>query len=74
LGREGVVPYLTGMWGPAGHAFLNLMGDAYEYRLESLRDWLPTPSGPFWPIFRTYGPGKAILDHSWKLPTIKRIG
>jgi hypothetical protein len=36
-------------------------------------NWLPTPSGPFWPIFRTYGPGKAILDQSWKLPTIKRV-
>ena len=36
-------------------------------------NWLPTPSGPFWPIFRTYGPGKAILDKTWKLPTIKRI-
>jgi hypothetical protein len=35
-------------------------------------NWLPTPSGSFWPIFRTYGPGKAILDHTWKLPTIKR--
>jgi hypothetical protein len=35
-------------------------------------NWLPTPTGPFWPIFRTYGPGKAILDKSWKLPTIKR--
>jgi hypothetical protein len=37
-------------------------------------NWLPTPSGPFWPIFRTYGPGKAILDRTWKLPTIKRNG
>jgi len=36
-------------------------------------NWLPTPAGPFWPIFRTYGPGKAILDKTWKLPTIKRI-
>jgi hypothetical protein len=36
-------------------------------------NWLPTPSGPFWPIFRTYGPGKTILDKSWKLPTIKRV-
>ena len=33
-----------------------------------------TPAGPFWPVFRTYGPGKAILDHTWKLPTIERIG
>ena len=36
-------------------------------------NWLPTPNGPFWPIFRTYGPGKTILDHNWKLPTIKRV-
>jgi hypothetical protein len=35
-------------------------------------NWLPTPDGPFWPVFRTYGPGKEILDKSWKLPTIKR--
>jgi hypothetical protein len=35
-------------------------------------NWLPTPAGPFWPIFRTYGPGKAILDKTWKLPTITR--
>jgi len=36
-------------------------------------NWLSTPAGPFWPVFRTYGPGKAILDHTWKLPTIKRV-
>jgi hypothetical protein len=36
-------------------------------------NWLPTPTGPFWPVFRTYGPGKAILDHAWKLPTITRV-
>ena len=40
LGKEGVIPQLTEMWGPAGHAFLDetALGDAYEYRLESLRD------------------------------------
>ena len=36
-------------------------------------NWLPAPEGPFWPILRTYGPGKAILDKSWKLPAIKRV-
>jgi len=36
-------------------------------------NWLPAPEGPFWPIMRTYGPEKAILDKSWKLPVIKRI-
>jgi len=40
LGKEGVIPHLTEMWGPAGHQFLDetQMGDAYQYRLESLRD------------------------------------
>jgi hypothetical protein len=36
-------------------------------------NWLPAPKGPFWPILRTYGPGKAILDKTWKLPQVKRI-
>ena len=35
-------------------------------------NWLPAPEGPFWPILRTYGPGKAILDKTWKLPQVKR--
>ena len=40
LGKEGVIPHLVEMWGPAGDAFLNetAMGDPYQYRLESLRD------------------------------------
>ena len=36
-------------------------------------NWLPAPEGPFWPILRTYGPGKSILDKSWKMPAIKRV-
>jgi hypothetical protein len=36
-------------------------------------NWLPAPEGPFWPILRTYGPGKAILDKTWKLPPVKRV-
>jgi hypothetical protein len=35
-------------------------------------NWLPAPKGPFWPILRTYGPGKAILDKKWKMPTVKQ--
>jgi transposase len=40
LGKEGVIPALVEMWGPAGDAFLDdtEMGDAYDYRLGSLRD------------------------------------
>ncbi len=40
LGKEGVIPHLVEMWGPAGGAFLDatVLGDAYQYRLESLRE------------------------------------
>jgi len=33
-------------------------------------NWLPAPEGPFWLVLRTYGPSKAILDKSWKLPSV----
>ncbi len=40
LGKEGVIPSLMEMWGPAGRRFLDetSLGDAYEYRVASLRD------------------------------------
>ncbi len=40
LGKEGVVPSLTTLWGPGGARFLDdtPLGEAYEYRIESLRD------------------------------------
>jgi hypothetical protein len=36
-------------------------------------NWLPAPNGPFWPVLRTYGPGKDILDKTWKMPPVKRV-
>jgi hypothetical protein len=36
-------------------------------------NWLPAPEGPFWPILRTYGPDKTILDKTWKVPPVKRM-
>jgi hypothetical protein len=35
-------------------------------------NWLPAPDGPFWPVYRTYGPGEPLLDGTWKLPAIKK--
>jgi hypothetical protein len=35
-------------------------------------NWLPAPEGPFWPPLRTYGPGKTLLDGTWKIPPYKR--
>jgi hypothetical protein len=37
-------------------------------------NWLYTQAGQKWfPWFRVYGPEKAILDKSWKLPDIERL-
>ena len=37
-------------------------------------NWLYTPAGQKWfPWFRVYGPEKAILDKSWKLPDIENV-
>lgn len=40
LGKEGVIPVLSTLWGPGGTRFLEQLSlaDAYEYRVESLRD------------------------------------
>ena len=36
-------------------------------------NWLPAPTGPFWLVLRAYGPGEAILDGKWAVPSVKRI-
>jgi len=36
-------------------------------------NWLPAPEAPFWIVLRTYGPGKSILDKTWKLPPVQQI-
>jgi len=36
-------------------------------------NWLPAPQGPFWLVLRTYGPGKSILDKTWKMPPVKKL-
>jgi hypothetical protein len=37
-------------------------------------NWIYTPAGKTWfPWFRVYGPEKAFLDKSWKMPDIERM-
>jgi hypothetical protein len=36
-------------------------------------NWLPAAKGPFWLVLRTYGPGKSILDKTWKVPPVKQV-
>ena len=35
-------------------------------------NWLPTPEGEFWVVFRTYGPSEDIVNQTWKMPRLKK--
>jgi hypothetical protein len=37
-------------------------------------NWLPTPEGDFRPIMRMYQPRQAVLDGSYVLPPIRKVG
>ena len=47
LGKEGVIPHLVELWGPAGDRFLDetRLADAYQYRVDSLRDLIGVYDG-----------------------------
>lgn len=40
MGKEGIIPTLVELWGPAGTAYLDSLdiGDGYAMRVDSLRD------------------------------------
>lgn len=40
---------------------------------DKLSNWLPTPEGEFWVVFRTYGPSEEIVNQTWKMPGLKKI-
>ena len=31
-------------------------------------NWLPSPKGAYWTIFRTYGPRESVINGTWKIP------
>ena len=37
-------------------------------------NWLPAPAGAFRPVMRLYQPQEAVLDGSYTLPAIRRVG
>ncbi len=41
---------------------------------EERANWLPTARGDFRPLLRAYQPGAAILDGTYRLPAIERVG
>jgi len=36
-------------------------------------NWLPAPDGDFWVVFRTYGPGKGLIDQTWEMPGLVKV-
>ena len=41
---------------------------------EQEANWLPTPAGNFRPVLRSYQPGQAILDGTYVLPPVRKVG
>ncbi len=37
-------------------------------------NWLPAPAGPMRLVLRAYEPGKSLLDGSYRVPPVRRIG
>ena len=35
-------------------------------------NWLPAPSGPFYLVFRCYGPRETIINGDWAPPQVRR--
>jgi len=36
-------------------------------------NWLPSPEGEFFVVFRTYGPGEKLLSQEWELPGLAPV-
>ena len=59
--------------GTAADGSISLYVQARSPGQDKESNWLPEPDGPFWMVLRTYGPGKSILDKTWKVPPVKRV-
>lgn len=41
---------------------------------EAAANWLPAPEGPFRPVLRMYRPREPVLDGSYRVPPVVRVG
>lgn len=37
-------------------------------------NWLPAPAGPMRLVLRAYEPSEALLDGTWRMPAVRRVG
>jgi hypothetical protein len=55
-----------------GRVTISLQQDSPGEDKES--NWLPTPAGAFRPVLRLYQPRQPVLDGTYELPPIRRVG
>jgi hypothetical protein len=58
--------------GPDGSVTIYLQSDSPGPDREA--NWLPTPAGAFRPIMRMYQPQQPVLDGTYVLPAIRKVG
>ena len=73
IGRYSVGDRTPGLqYGDDGSVTIYLQHEAPT--ADKVSNWLPSPAGVFRPVLRTYQPKEAILDGSYVLPAIRRVG
>jgi hypothetical protein len=73
LGRYSIGDRTEGLrYGADGSLTVLIQKDSPGADKES--NWLPAPPGPFRPVARMYQPGREILDGTYVLPAIRRVG
>jgi hypothetical protein len=58
--------------GPDGSVTIYLQADSPGPDREA--NWLPTPAGAFRPVMRMYQPQKPVLDGTYVLPAVQKVG
>ena len=59
--------------GPSGGLTVTISRDA-PTDPTARANWLPAPAGDFRPLLRVYAPGTEVLDGTYEVPPIRRIG
>jgi hypothetical protein len=57
-------------YGPDGSLEIQVQNQAPE---KGKANWLPSPTGPYQLILRTYQPRPALFDGSYKLPPLRQV-
>jgi hypothetical protein len=59
-------------YGPDDSLTLYIQRDSPGKDKES-NDWLPSPDGPFYAVYRVYMPGETVINGTWKKPQMNAV-